>query len=88
MIECKTILDNIEGLHLRPSLTISQIVNQSKSKVTISTDKSTANAESIMEIAILAAGCGEEITIVADGEDEIETMNSILGIISKGITSI
>lgn len=88
MIESKTIVNSEGGLHMRPSLFISQIVNSSKSKVIISNDRYEANADSIMELVMLTAGDGEELTIKAEGADEEEVVHSIIDIINRGNSSL
>jgi len=71
MTETKLIVENINGIHARPSAEIvKKAGNYPSCNVTLKTKGGEADAKSIMSILMLRALHGTEITIVADGQDE------------------
>ena len=77
MIEKKLIILNGTGIHARPASQFVALLNGFKSNIQIIKGTRTANAKSIINVLSLALTGGSEITVVADGEDEQEAMNSI-----------
>jgi phosphocarrier protein len=68
-----TIIFNIPnklGLHARASIKLVNIANKYLSNVTIAKDHKRSNAKSLMEVMLLSAGHGSQITVTADGIDE------------------
>lgn len=79
MVSEKVVVSSALGIHLRPAGTLCDIAMKYKSRITFSYgDGKTANAKSV--ISILAAGikCGDEILLMADGEDEKEALDAVL----------
>lgn len=60
---------NKRGLHARASARFVTLASQYQSSVTVSKDGSEVLGTSIMGLMMLAAGIGDSITILAEGED-------------------
>jgi phosphocarrier protein HPr len=72
------------GLHARPSAKITQLASSFKSQVFMARNGRRINAKSIMGVMMLAAAKGSTITLETDGEDELEAINALSGLISSG----
>jgi phosphotransferase system HPr (HPr) family protein len=65
------------GLHARPATLVVSQASKFKSDIRIQKNDITVNAKSIMGLLSLGIMQNEEITIIADGEDEIEAVNAL-----------
>lgn len=83
MIKRQITISNKLGLHARASSKLVLTANQFKSKITIMRGNREANAKSIMTLMMLAASCGTEIMIIADGEDEAEALAVLVQLIDN-----
>jgi phosphocarrier protein len=72
------------GLHARPSARLTQLASSFKSNVFMSRNGRRVNAKSIMGVMMLAASKGSTITLETEGEDEVEAMEALAGLISSG----
>jgi phosphocarrier protein HPr len=72
------------GLHARPSARLTQLASGFKSNVFMSRNGRRVNAKSIMGVMMLAASKGSTITLETEGEDEVEAMEALAGLISSG----
>ncbi|MFZ5574819.1 MAG: HPr family phosphocarrier protein [Pseudomonadota bacterium] len=72
------------GLHARPSARLTQLASTFKSNVHLSRNGRRVNAKSIMGVMMLAAAKGATVTLETEGEDEVEAMNAIAGLIESG----
>ena len=59
-----------EGLEARPVAMLVQVASQFESTVYINSEDRKVNAKSIMGMMSLGLASGEEVTVVADGNDE------------------
>lgn len=72
------------GLHARPSARLTQLASRFKSNVFMSRNGRRVNAKSIMGVMMLAAAKGSTITLEVEGEDEVEAMDALAGLIIGG----
>ena len=72
------------GLHARPSAKLTQLASSFKSNVFMARNGRRINAKSIMGVMMLAAAKGSTITLETDGEDEVEAIDALAGLISSG----
>ena len=72
------------GLHARPSAKLTQLASNFKSQVFMARNGRRVNAKSIMGVMMLAAAKGSTITLETDGEDEVEAIEALAGLISSG----
>jgi phosphocarrier protein HPr len=67
--EMTVVLTNKMGLHARPSTQIATTASRFASDVHIEKDDMVVDAKSVLELLMLAAECGSQLTIKATGED-------------------
>jgi phosphocarrier protein HPr len=72
------------GLHARPSARLTQLASSFKSNVFMSRNGRRVNAKSIMGVMMLAAAKGSTITLETEGEDEVEAIDALANLISRG----
>lgn len=65
------------GLEARPVAMLVQVASQHESSVYIETEGKRVNAKSIMGMMSLALNSGEAVTVITNGSDEKEAMDSI-----------
>lgn len=74
-------LTNMRGLHARASNKFMEAVGQFKSRVWVRSHNDvcaeTVEADSVMELLLLGAACGEQITVTAQGDDATEAIAAI-----------
>ena len=77
MIAKKIIVQNRAGIHARPSSLIVQTANKFQSNIMFERGNVTVNAKSIMGVMTMAAGYQTELTVSADGADEVEAVAAL-----------
>ena len=65
------------GLEARPVAMLVQVASQHDSTVYLESEGKKVNAKSIMGMMSLGLDMGEEVTVVADGTDEQDAVDSI-----------
>lgn len=78
-------LKNRLGLHARAAARFVNLANQFKSDVRIERKDNGRDVDgrSILGILLLAAGCGVELIIKVDGEDEEQTLVALCSLIDS-----
>ena len=69
VVKKQFIIKNKLGLHARPAALFVQIANKFTSYITVEKGRQKVNGKSIMGILMLAADCGSQIVVTADGHD-------------------
>ncbi len=77
MIQRSMTIQLTSGLEARPVAVLVQKASQYDSKVYIQAEGKKVNAKSIMGMMSLGLNMGEEVTVIADGEDETAAVESI-----------
>ena len=77
-------IKNASGLHARPAGMFVKKAAEFKSTVEVLAKGKTVNAKSIMGIMSLGLGQGDELTVVANGEDEAAAVNALVELIEGG----
>lgn len=72
------------GLHARPASLIVQTAMGFSSNIYIIKDEIKADAKSIMGILMLAAACGTELKIQAEGSDEEQALAKMAEVFDNG----
>ena len=67
--EARVVLTNKMGLHARPSTQIATTAGRFASDIQIAKDGLVVDAKSVLELLMLAAECGSQLTITATGDD-------------------
>ncbi len=83
-IEKNFTIKNRLGLHARAASRFVQVANKFSSEIFIAKDEQEVNGKSIMGILILAATCGSEVIIRAEGDDANEAVCAIGELIDRG----
>ena len=88
-MEIKTILlDNDEGLHARPAAKFVQEANKYESDIEIEFCGDRVNGKSIIGIMSLGAYAGENLTIIANGQDEKKAVEDLISFLQSGYKEI
>ncbi len=78
MTERTVVLASKHGLHARPAADLVRLAGRFRSDVKLTKDDITVDAKSIMGVMMLAAECGSEVVVTAEGPDEIEAMEAVV----------
>ncbi len=65
----KVVISNSDGLHMRPATAFAELAKLFQSSVTIVKDGQAFNGKSPLDMMLLAAGPGTELTLEASGPD-------------------
>jgi phosphocarrier protein len=74
---------NENGLHARPAAEVVKIAAKFKSDITMVRDDLEVNAKSIMGVMMLAAECGSQLIVRANGDDAQEAVDAIAALIAN-----
>ncbi|MDO5381595.1 MAG: HPr family phosphocarrier protein [Eubacteriales bacterium] len=78
MVSENILISSQLGIHLRPAGAMSDAAIKYNSHITFEYgDGKTANAKSVISILASGVKCGEEIKLIADGEDEQEALKAV-----------
>lgn len=73
-----------KGLEARMVAVLVQIASKFESKVYMEADNKKVNAKSIMGMMSLNLAVGDEVTVIAEGEDEQAAMDEINKFLTEG----
>ena len=79
--EQSVVLTNKMGLHARPSTQIATTASRFDADVHIGKDGVDVDAKSVLELLMLAAECGSELTISATGADAKQAVAAIVELV-------
>jgi phosphocarrier protein HPr len=66
-----------QGIHARPATTLIRFVKNYKSVVSLKRGDKTVRLNSMLNILSLTIKGGETVTVIIDGEDEVEAAQAI-----------
>jgi len=81
MVYKEVTINNKDGLNAATAAAIVQMAGKYGSKILIEKGNKKINAKSIMGVLSLGVKSGDEILVVADGDDEKDAIDAIEGII-------
>ena len=86
MVECRVRIVNRLGLHARAAAKLVRAATAFRSTLRlVRADRSaTADAKSILSVLMLAAACGTELQITAEGPDEGPALDALCQLIGGG----
>lgn len=70
-------ITNKLGLHVRAASKLVDLSNRFSSHIELTLDAKKVSAKSILNVMLLAAGSGCDLTIKVDGADETEAMAAV-----------
>ena len=79
-------VQNQIGLHARPATFFIQRANEFRSSVWIERDERRVNAKSLLGILSLGIVGGTGIRIIADGEDEVASVEALVELVESGFS--
>ena len=82
MTERRVTVVNSHGIHARPAAEIVKTAAKFKAHITIIRDDLDVNGKSIMGVMMLAAECGAEVVIRAEGEDEAAAVDALAALVA------
>ena len=83
MITKEADINNQVGLHARPATFFIQKANEFKSSIWIEKDERRVNAKSLLGVLSLGIVKGTTVTLVADGADEQEAIDTLTALINS-----
>ncbi|MCH2298474.1 MAG: HPr family phosphocarrier protein, partial [SAR324 cluster bacterium] len=81
MTRRETRIVNRLGLHARAAAQLVRMANEYNSDISLVKSNQQANAKTIMEVLMLGAAQGEDITVEAIGDDEEHAVEAIVQLI-------
>ena len=79
----EVVLNNQVGLHARPATFFIQKATEFKSSIWIEKDERRVNAKSLLGVLSLGITRGTAINVIADGLDEKEAVDALVGLVEK-----
>ena len=83
MISKEVMINNQVGLHARPATFFIQKANEFKSSIWVEKDERRVNAKSLLGVLSLGLGKGTANTLIADGADESEAIDTLSELIDS-----
>ena len=83
MITKEAVINNQVGLHARPASCFIQKANVFKRSIWIEKDERRVNAKSLLGVLSLGIVKGTTVTLVADGADEQEAIDTLTALINS-----
>ena len=77
MVERSVEIVNKNGIHARPAAEIVRTAGKFTSRITLAREDLEVNGKSIMGVMMLAAECGSQVQLRADGPDALEAVEAI-----------
>ena len=84
MVKRDVTVTNSIGLHARPATFFIQRANTYHSSVWVEKDDRRVNAKSLLGILSLGIAKGMTITLIADGQDEVNAIDGLVELIQTG----
>jgi len=76
-------IQNKYGLHARPAMQFVEVASRFNANVRLLKDDKEVDGKSIMEIMLLAAERGSQITIVAKGADAQQAVDALVELVER-----
>ena len=86
MITREVTINNQVGLHARPATFFIQKANEFKSVIWVEKDDRRVNAKSLLGVLSLGIVKGTTISIIADGVDEAQAVDTLADLIDREFT--
>ena len=84
MIETEVTIKNRAGLHTRPAAALVKLAAQFQCEFFIYKDGFEINGKSIIGVMTLAAEQGSTLELKFEGDDELQAMETIVGLFERG----
>ena len=77
------VVKNQVGLHARPATFFTQKANEFKSTILLERENRSVNAKSLLGVLSMGIMKDMQITIIGDGSDEVEAVNTLCQLIES-----
>jgi phosphotransferase system HPr (HPr) family protein len=74
-------IENPKGLHIRPIMDIADLSIQFESRILVHKGGRQAEGSSVMQLLALGIECGDELRIVAEGDDAQKAVHELVELI-------
>ncbi len=82
------IITNKSGLHARPASQFIKVASGFQSAITIEKSGKSCNAKSIIGVLGMGISQDERIVLTADGSDEQEALDALVGLINESFGEV
>jgi phosphocarrier protein HPr len=82
MVEQNVTIQNGLGLHLRAGAVFVKVAARFASHIVVARDGVEVNGKSILGVMMLAAERGAEITLRAEGSDEVQALEALVKVVN------
>jgi phosphocarrier protein len=83
IMERSVTIVNKNGLHARPAAELVKTASRFQSEITMVREDLEVNGKSIMGVMMLAAECGAELLVRADGPDAEQAVQAIADLVAR-----
>ena len=83
MVSEKIIIEEKNGLHMRPAKALCQVAADYKCRISLVSDNINANAKSLLNVLGAGIKYGANIEVICDGEDEREALEAVIKVLSE-----
>ena len=88
MVSRTVTIRNSVGLHARPATFFIQKANSYKSSIWVEKEDCRVNAKSLLGVLSLGISKDNEITLIADGQDEADAVKGLVELIDSGFVEV
>ncbi|MCD7753128.1 MAG: HPr family phosphocarrier protein [Clostridiales bacterium] len=81
----EAVVNNQVGLYARPATFFIQKANEFKCSIWMEKDERRINAKSLLGVLSLGVVQGTKISLIADGVDEAEAVDSLVELLANGL---
>jgi phosphocarrier protein HPr len=79
----KVVITNPQGFHMRPMAAFAQLASRFKSSVKVSREGQSVNGKSILDLMLLAATQGTELTLEVAGPDAQDALDALVKLLKS-----
>ncbi|MBN2795384.1 MAG: HPr family phosphocarrier protein [Clostridia bacterium] len=76
-------IENQSGLHARPASSFVAVAQKFESEIQLAKDGNAINAKSIIGILGLGVSLGDQVEIIAEGNDEVEAVEALVHLVNE-----
>lgn len=88
LVERMVQIVNPLGLHARPAAEFVKLANRFQSQVSLTKEEQLVNGKSILGVMTLAAECGSQLVIRADGPDADSAAQALADLVARGFSEL
>jgi phosphotransferase system HPr (HPr) family protein len=80
-LQQKVVITNPQGFHMRPMAAFAQLAARFQSSVKVSREGQSVNGKSILDLMLLAAAQGTELTLEVAGDDAQDALDALIALL-------